>query len=467
MKTILFAVFFFALALSAFADLPTHCVIDQVLGEWTFSLTKDTYDNTVVKKYPLDSTPEFTETLKVTLAEPDVATLADGTKGRWTLIYDEGFDIFVGNKIYFAFFNYTKSGSVVTSHCDRTFTGWYHDDQVGAKNWGAFRGVKSGANGITTYVEDIKPKQTNAIFRNDVDYINKINNIQSEWTAAYQPQFEGMPLEKLIRMSGTKTVTREKRLAHKAHMDRMRPHRELRNTVSVSDFPKEFDWRNVSGVDYVSPVRDQASCGSCYIFAAAGMFEARTRIKSKLQKRDIVSTQEIVSCSDYSQGCDGGFPYLVSKYAEDFGTVREECYPYEGFTGKCKASKCPSEKRDYQTEYKYVGDYYGGSDEASMMKDVYENGPQAVGFEVYRDLMSYRSGVYSHKKTNELDGSHPWEETNHAVLVVGWGELNGVKYWAVKNSWNQRWGNKGYFFIKRGTDECGIESLAVSAVPVL
>jgi len=468
MRATLAFVLFITLAFTVLADLPTHCVIDQVLGDWTFSLTKNTYDNTVVKQYPLESTPELTEKLRIKLQEPDIATLEDGTKGRWTLIYDEGFDIFIGGKIYFAFFNYTKSGSTVTSHCDRTFTGWYHDEGVAPKNWGAFRGQKDGSNGVaTTYVEELKPKAVNALYKNDMEFINKINSVQNEWVAEYQPQFENMQLGKLLAMTGTKTVTKEKRRAQRAHMKRMRAHREGRNTININEFPEEFDWRNSTGVDYVSPVRDQASCGSCYVFSTAGMFEARTRIKSKGAKRDIISTQEITSCSSYSQGCDGGFPYLVSKYAEDFGVVREECYPYQGVTGTCKASQCPSEKRTFQTNYQYIGEYYGGSDEANMMKELYENGPITVGFEVYRDLMSYRRGVYSHKKTNDLDSSHPWEETNHAVLITGWGVENGVKYWNVKNSWSSRWGDKGYFKIRRGNDECGIESLAVSAIPVL
>ena len=60
---------------------------------------------------------------------------------------------------------------------------------------------------------------------------------------------------------------------------------------------------------------------------------------------------------------------------------------------------------------------------------------------------------------------NPFEVTNHAVLVVGYGEENGVKYWIVKNSWGTSWGEDGYFRIRRGTDELGIESLAVYAVP--
>ena len=75
--------------------------------------------------------------------------------------------------------------------------------------------------------------------------------------------------------------------------------------------PRFFDWRNVGGVNYVSPVRNQGTCGSCYVFSSLAMHEARIRIATNNTKTTIFSAQEPVSCSEYSQGCDGGFIYLL------------------------------------------------------------------------------------------------------------------------------------------------------------
>lgn len=70
----------------------------------------------------------------------------------------------------------------------------------------------------------------------------------------------------------------------------------------ASALPASFDWRNVNGVNYVSPIRDQGNCGSCYAFGSMGMNECRLRIASNNTNKTIFSTQDIVECSAYSQG---------------------------------------------------------------------------------------------------------------------------------------------------------------------
>lgn len=68
------------------------------------------------------------------------------------------------------------------------------------------------------------------------------------------------------------------------------------------------------------------------------------------------------------------------------------------------------------------------------------------------------SGVYQHVSGDELGG--------HAVKLIGWGvdKTTGtdVPYWIVANSWNNDWGENGFFRILRGSDECGIEDSAVA-----
>jgi len=72
--------------------------------------------------------------------------------------------------------------------------------------------------------------------------------------------------------------------------------------------------------------------------------------------------------------------------------------------------------------------------------------------------MSYSNpGVYHHVHGLRLGG--------HAVKILGWGVENGTPYWLVANSWNYDWGDGGFFKIKRGTNEGGIESGIVAGLP--
>jgi len=215
----------------------------------------------------------------------------------------------------------------------------------------------------------------------------------------------------------------------------------------------------------VSPIRNQGACGSCYSFASMAMLEARLRIYTNNTNQDVFAPQDIVSCSEYSQGCEGGFPYLIAgKYAQDFGVVPEKCYPYTGKDENCSEKKC---NRVYVSSYNYVGGFYGGCNEPLMRYALVKNGPVAVGFEVYNDFMNYASGIYHHTGLTATK-FNPFELTNHAVLVVGYSEdeASGEKYWIVKNSWGAGWGEQGFFRIRRGNDECAIESLGMEAVPI-
>merc|ERR1719291_962092 len=56
-----------------------------------------------------------------------------------------------------------------------------------------------------------------------------------------------------------------------------------------------------------------------------------------------------------------------------------------------------------------------------------------------------------------------WERIDHAVLLVGWGEENGQKYWKLQNSWGPDWGEDGFFRIAAEENEPGIESIPEAA----
>jgi len=92
------------------------------------------------------------------------------------------------------------------------------------------------------------------------------------------------------------------------------------------------------------------------------------------------------------------------------------------------------------------------------MQEIYSNGPVETAFTVYEDFLSYMGGVYKYTWGDELGG--------HAVKIIGWGVTsNNVKYWIAANSWNGDWGEKGFFRISRGDDDCGFEDEVNGGVP--
>lgn len=294
------------------------------------------------------------------------------------------------------------------------------------------------------------------VYVKNLDFVSAINNRTNLWTAAHYPELEGMTLrDRLLRAGGVP----EFGCFSYPEVAKVRPETHL----LVRNLTEQLDWRNKDGKNYVTPVRNQGQCGSCYAFASMAMLESRLMLMSDHHYNKIFSPQDVVGCSEYAQGCEGGFPYLIAgKYAEDFGVVEEACFKYRGADSRClESASC---QRYRATDYKYVGGYFGACNEEEILKELV-NGPVSVAFEVTDDFQLYRKGIYHH--TGLTDQFNPFRLTNHAVLVVGYGEEAGVKYWIVKNSWGTHWGENGYFRIVRGTNELNIESMAVASTPVL
>jgi cathepsin C len=448
------------------ADTPGNCTYEEIKGTWTFSVGQIYANYNELKKAEGDcSNFKPNKKVRITLQYPDLATDEFGNVGFWTLIYNQGFEVVIAHRKYFAFSRYAGTMDDPISYCNETAPGSLTHDVL-QRQWACYSGVRqSGASRPSLSNEDLRFRTpgmsrqmlASARYLPNPEFISKINAVQSNWRATHYPEYEGKTLLEMQMREGGR--------GSKHSRPRAAPVTAELQRITAS-LPESFDWRNIRGNNFVSPVRNQAQCGSCYSFAAAGMLEARIRIATNNTMKPILSPQDVVECSPYSQGCNGGFPYLIGgKYAEDFGFAEETCNPYRGQDGSCSTkANCT---RYYATNYRYVGGYYGACNEEVMKLALIHEGPLAVGFEVYSDFRNYHGGVYTH--TGLEDRFNPFELTNHAVLLVGYGvdSETRMKYWSVKNSWSDSWGEQGYFRIRRGTDECGIESLAVSAQPVL
>lgn len=250
-------------------------------------------------------------------------------------------------------------------------------------------------------------------------------------------------------------------------------------SISSESLPLEWDWTNIDGVNYVTSVREQGDCGGCYIISTIGMLESRLRIFTNNEFNDKLSAQYLVSCNFYTEGCNGGYPTLVNKFISEFGAVPERCMEWLGDDGECN-KVCDESSLPYKvsvSDFYYIGGYYGASDEESMMKELRARGPIIGNFEPQMDFSYYIGGVYSKVPMRpDVDGisdmnmreNHiEMEKVDHSVLIVGWGEENGERYWKLMNSWGSDWGENGFFRMKRGCDESSVESMGEAAIPYI
>jgi len=205
--------------------------------------------------------------------------------------------------------------------------------------------------------------------------------------------------------------------------------------------PITFDWRKKDGKDWMTPVKDQGACGSCWAFSAVGIVEPQYNIFYDNPDFDPdLSEQYLVSdcCADCGD-CGGGWLSTALEFIRYEGITDEACFPYI-------ASDCPCSDRcsDWNNRLWKIN-YTAGplpDDVETIKKYLIKKGPLSVAmkYDGYWDKDIYRcSDDYG---------------VNHAVVIVGYNDIGG--YWIVKNSWGSNWNDDGYF--KVGYGECSIEN---------
>lgn len=214
-----------------------------------------------------------------------------------------------------------------------------------------------------------------------------------------------------------------------------------------STLPKHVDWRKKG---FVTEVKDQGDCGSCWAFSSTGALEGQ--VKAKYGHLVSLSEQNLIDCSKKqgNDGCDGGYMESAFQYVIDnHGIDTEEAYRYTGLDGHCKFKR--SGVGANCTHYYKIK---RGS-ELDLQSAVANIGPISVAIYVTDNFFHYKSGIFNDTLC--------WPFIlDHAVLVVGYGSQNGTDYWIVKNSWGTDWGMDGYILMSRNAkNQCGIASDAV------
>lgn len=277
---------------------------------------------------------------------------------------------------------------------------------------------------------------------------------------------------------------------------------KLKTMAIPESFDAEANWPHCAKV--IGDIRDQSACGCCWAFAAASAASDRLCIATNASVMVSLSAQDVCFCAS-SNGCMGGdihSPWNHMKLGGLFGSggvvtggqfkgtgpfgpglcadfslphchhhgpQGKDPYPAENTKGcpnvddspKCP-SKCDGAAKAPHNDFKsdqlgFKGEVISASGEEDIQHAIMEGGPVETAFSVYSDFENYVSGIYHHVSGSMAGG--------HAVRIVGWGSENGQKYWKIANSWNPYWGEKGYFRIRRGHNEGGIEDEVTASSP--
>jgi C1A family cysteine protease len=229
--------------------------------------------------------------------------------------------------------------------------------------------------------------------------------------------------------------------------------------------PTSWDWRSKNKV---TPVKDQGQCGSCWAFSTSGCLESAYAIKNNQPATQQFSEQMIVDCSHgccmeegqqvCNSGCGGGWMWNAMTDIMSWGGLEtEDAYPYTGEDGTCSMSG------PYMAAMKNYTclSVPNGADETTLMPTFVMNaGPLSIAMNADL-LMDYSSGIVAPSSSADCDPT----SLDHALLIVGWGvDASAGAYWIVKNSWNQSWGESGYFRIIKGSNACGLANAVVSPI---
>lgn len=210
--------------------------------------------------------------------------------------------------------------------------------------------------------------------------------------------------------------------------------------------PASFDYRNWKGKNWLTPVRDQAVCGSCYAHAPLGAMEAIYNLEhNALLNLNLAEQQYVSPCFASVGSCMGGSMTAVLDHLKVDGVVGETCFPYT--STNCVHYE-PDPKPDDPNHQKLTCNFAGHCS-APQNCALCTNNPAVRTIDGYASA----AGTIDQLKRNLLCHgplavcSGTWW---HCVVLTGWDDAQNA--WIVKNSWGGGWQDGGYGLIGYQSD---------------
>ena len=232
----------------------------------------------------------------------------------------------------------------------------------------------------------------------------------------------------------------------------------------TAELPEHFDWRKNNG-NWVTPVKNQGSCGSCWSFSAVAQTESWWVIDN--DRQDTVEafdlSEQYLLAEGSAGGCDGGWVTAALDVARETGIPPEWCLEYD-MSDTVEIEEADPDWQEYA--YQIPGWGYVTSSEASVknIKNALLYHPVSASYDVYESFYYYNGGVYEPFTGEHISLENDTLVGGHAILLVGWDDRDSS--WICKNSWGKYWPDSvdfdndgkldsGYFKIKWGACNIG------------
>lgn len=208
--------------------------------------------------------------------------------------------------------------------------------------------------------------------------------------------------------------------------------------------PSSFSWRDINGVDFTTPIRNQNPYPSCESFALVAAVETMVQFQVGFPFNCDLSEAHLFFFSG-GNIIWGSYPENDTKFLKDYGVPDEVCWPYPHDLYQYPLN---TTSPDWQDRTVKITDWsYLPADPVAIKTALLTNGPVPSYFLVYDDFVYFKKGIYQHR----------WGNTRgaHYMAIVGYNDDPG--YWIVKNSWGTNFQEDGWVNIKYG--ECGIGTI--------
>ena len=226
--------------------------------------------------------------------------------------------------------------------------------------------------------------------------------------------------------------------------------------------PKEFSWKDNNGKDWMTPAKNQQNCGSCWDFAALGVFESMIKIREGCADfNPDLSEQYVLSCLPSAGGCRGGSASRALRYIKETtpegnyhnGVVPESCFEYQANDNIPCSDKCVNWEELLVPLLDYGSWSSSGSpsDIEAIKTQIMESGPVAAYIKATDAFRAW--GAINHNPQAYYPNFQKVIAHNHVVVILGWKDIPTILsggYWICKNSWGTMWGYDGFFNIAYG-----------------